>query len=75
MAKKTRSATGQQVQAEQPNEAEQKVPAGAEGGERTRSGRTFRSPVDIRETEHGLMLLADLPGAKPDHLCHVAGEG
>jgi HSP20 family protein len=68
MAKKPPSATGQQVQAEQPKEAEQKVPAGAEGGERTRSGRTFRPSVDIRETEHGLMLLADVPGAKPEGL-------
>ena len=68
MAKKPPSATGQQVQAEQPKEAEQKVPAGAEGGERTRSGRTFRPSVDIRETEHGLMLLADVPGAKPEDL-------
>ena len=68
MAKKTPSATGQQVQAEQPNEAEQKAPTGAEGRERTRSGRTFRPPVDIRETEHGLMLLADVPGAKPEGL-------
>jgi HSP20 family protein len=68
MAKKTRSATGQQDQAERPNEADQKVPAASEGGERTRSGRTFRPAVDTRETEHGLMLLADVPGAKPEGL-------
>ena len=41
MAEKTRSATGQQVRAEQPDQAEQKLPAGQQGGERTRSGRTF----------------------------------
>src|SRR5215213_4601456 len=78
MAKKTQSATGQQVQAEQPkrqvqaeqpDEAEHKQPAGeTQGGERTRAGRTFRPRVDIRETDRGLVLLADVPGAKPDGL-------
>ena len=65
MAKKTQ---GQQVQAEQPNQTEQKTPAEPHGGERTRSGRTFRPRVDIRETELGLVLLADVPGAKPEGL-------
>jgi HSP20 family protein len=65
MAKKTQ---GQQVQAKQPNQAEQKMPAESQGGERTRSGRTFRPRVDIRETEIGLMLLADVPGARPEGL-------
>ena len=65
MAKKTQ---GQQVQAEQPNQAEQKMPAETQGAERTRSGRTCRPAVDIRETEHGLMLLADVPGAKSEGL-------
>ena len=51
MAKKTQSATGQQVRAEPPDQAEQKLPAEQQGGERTRSGRTFRPRVDIRETE------------------------
>jgi HSP20 family protein len=68
MAKKTQSATGQQAQTEQPDQAEQKLPAGQQGGERTRSGRTFRPRVDIRETERGLVLLADVPGARPDGL-------
>jgi HSP20 family protein len=68
MAKKTQSATGQPVQGEQPEQAEQKLPAGQQGGERTRSGRTFRPQVDIRETDRGLILLADVPGAKPDGL-------
>ena len=68
MAKKTQSATGQQVRAEQPDQAEQKLPAGPQGGERTRSGRTFRPRVDIRETEKGLVLVADVPGAKADGL-------
>ena len=68
MAKKTQSATGQQAQAKPPDQAEQKLPAEQQGGERTRSGRTFRPSVDIRETENGLMLLADVPGAKPEGL-------
>ena len=41
-----------------------KMPAEAEGGEPTRSRPTFRPRVDILETERGLMLLADVPGAK-----------
>jgi HSP20 family molecular chaperone IbpA len=65
MAKKTQ---GQQVQAEQPNQAEQKMAAEPQGGERTRLGRTFRPRVDIRETDVGLVLLADVPGAKPEGL-------
>src|SRR4051794_1444273 len=62
MAKKTQSATGQQAQTEPPDQAEQKLPAEQQGGERTRSGRTFRPRVDIRETERGLVLQADVPG-------------
>jgi HSP20 family protein len=65
MAKK---APRQQVEAEQPNQAEQKMPAERQDGERTRSGRAFRPRVDICETDDGLMLLADMPGAKPDGL-------
>jgi HSP20 family molecular chaperone IbpA len=65
VAKKTQ---GQQVQAEQPDQADQKMPAETQGRERTRSGRSFRPRVDICETDRGLMLLADMPGAKPDGL-------
>src|SRR5215210_9392208 len=68
MAKKTQSAAGQQHAAELPDETERKMPAEQGGGERTRSARTFRPRVDIYETEHGLMLLADMPGAKPEGL-------
>ena len=50
----------------QQNEPEQKRPAEEQGGERTRSRRTFRPAVDIYEVENGLMLLADIPGATPD---------
>ena len=56
MAKKTQSATSateQQAQTKPPDQAEQKLPAEQQGGERTRSGRTFRPRVDIRETERG----------------------
>ena len=67
MAKKTQSATGQQAQTEPPDQAEQKLPA-EQGGERTRSGRTFRPRVDIRETERGLVLQAEVPGARPNGL-------
>src|SRR3954451_17689558 len=49
----------------QQNEPEQKQLA-EQGGERTRSRRAFRPAVDIYEVEHGLMLLADVPGATPE---------
>ena len=70
MANTRKSAPSQQGSEPQgtaePNE--QKVPVEQEGGERTRSRLTFRPRVDIYETESGLMLLADVPGAKPDGL-------
>jgi HSP20 family protein len=70
MAKTTKSAPGQQGSGPQgtaePNE--QKMPVEQEGGERTSSRLTFRPRVDIYETESGLMLLADVPGAKPEGL-------
>ena len=47
----------------QPDQPEPKRLAGQQGGEPTRSRRTFRPPVDIYETENGLMLVADVPGA------------
>ena len=43
-----------------------KMPAEQEGGEPTRSRPTFRPRVDILETERGLMLMADVPGAARD---------
>jgi len=49
-------------------EPEQKRPAEQQGGERTRSRRTFRPAVDIYEVEKGLMLLADVPGATPEDM-------
>ena len=71
MAKTTKSDPSQQGSELQgtaePNE--QKMPVEQEGGgERTRSRLTFRPRVDIYETESGLMLLADVPGAKPEGL-------
>ena len=47
---------------------EGKLPAEQEGGEPTRSRPTFRPRCDIAETEKGLVLIADVPGAKPDSL-------
>ena len=64
MAKKPR---GEEHEPErQPDEPEPKRPAEPQGGERTRSRRTFRPAVDIYEVENGLMLLADVPGATPE---------
>jgi HSP20 family protein len=45
---------------------EQKLPAESEGGEPTRSRPTFRPRVDILETDAGLVLIADMPGATPE---------
>jgi len=47
----------------QQDQPEPKRPAEQQGGEPTRARRTFRPPVDIYETENGLMLVADVPGA------------
>ena len=47
----------------QQDQPEPKRPAEQQGGEPTRSRRTLRPPVDIYETENGLMLVADVPGA------------
>jgi HSP20 family molecular chaperone IbpA len=69
MAKKTAISPAQQETHKPPNDPEQKMPAEPQaGGERTRSARTFRPRVDIYETERGLMLLADMPGATPEGL-------
>lgn len=37
-------------------------------GERTRTGRTYRPNVDIIERENELVVLADMPGARPDSI-------
>jgi HSP20 family molecular chaperone IbpA len=47
-------------------DAQTKVPAEQSGSEPTRSRPSFRPRVDIYETEKGLVLLADLPGAKAE---------
>ena len=67
MADETPNVTGQPEQ-ERQGQAGQKMPAEPGGGERTRARRTFRPQVDIYETDQGLTLLADVPGAKPDGL-------
>ena len=70
MAKTPKSASGQQEPALQDTSEphEQKMPVEQGQGERTRSRLTFRPRVDIYETETGLILLADVPGAKPEGL-------
>jgi len=40
----------------------------AEVTERTRSGRMYRPSVDIIEQPDELVLMADMPGACPDHI-------
>src|SRR3954447_6836893 len=50
----------------EPNE--HKTPVEQGQGERTRSRLTFRPRVDIYETESGLRLLADVPGATSEGL-------
>src|SRR5438105_4385931 len=45
---------------------EGKLPAERNGGEPTRSRLTFQPRVDIFETEEALVLVADVPGARPD---------
>ena len=62
MVKRTTTSGTDQPEREQEG-PEQKRPAEEQGGERTRSRRTFRPAVDIYEVENGLMLLADVPGA------------
>ena len=64
MAKRTKG-SGDEPERQQ-DEPEHKRPAEEQGGERTRSRRTFRPSVDIYEVENGLMLLADVPGATPE---------
>src|SRR5215213_3420996 len=70
MAKTTKSAPSQQGSEPQGTaEPNEKMPVEQEGGgERTRSRLTFRPRVDIYETESGLRLLADVPGARQEGL-------
>ena len=63
MAKPKQSSSIKNDPEPQPDQPEPKRPAEQQGGEPTRSRRTFRPPVDIYETENGLMLVADVPGA------------
>ena len=75
MADRKQSATRQQTQEqrEPQDQTGRKMPADQEGGERTRSRPTFRPRVDIYEADRGLMLLADVPGARPEGL-HITLE-
>ena len=47
---------------------EQKLPAGGGVGERTRARPAFRPRVDIFDSDAGLVLVADIPGAGPEDL-------
>ena len=53
---------------DRPDDERSKLPAEQNGGEPTRSRPTFRPRCDILETEKGLLLIADVPGAKPGGL-------
>src|SRR5215217_2176907 len=66
MVKRPTTSGSDEPERQQPGEPEPKRPAEQQGGERTRSRRTFRPSVDIYEVENGLMLLADVPGASPE---------
>src|SRR3954471_17532838 len=66
MAKRPTKGGGDEPERQPQPEHEPKRPAEQQGGERTRSRRTFRPAVDIYEVENGLMLLADVPGAPPE---------
>lgn len=62
--------TPQDAQDGAPADDGSKLPAEAEteGGEATRDRPTFRPRCDIAETEAGLTILADMPGAKAETL-------
>ena len=66
MTKRPTKAGSDEAERQPQPEHEPKQPAEQQGGERTRSRRTFRPAVDIYEVENGLMLLADVPGATPE---------
>ena len=66
MTKRPTKAGSDEAERQPQPEHEPKRPAEEQGGERTRSRRTFRPAVDIYEVENGLMLLADVPGATPE---------
>jgi len=53
---------------ERHGEGERKLPAEEGRGERTRARPTFRPRVDIYETDEGLVLVADVPGARREGL-------
>jgi HSP20 family protein len=53
---------------ERPEKDRRKMAAEQNGGEPTRSRATFQPRCDIAETEKGLVLIADVPGAKPGGL-------
>jgi HSP20 family protein len=50
-------------QEQQAQDDERKLPVESEGSESTRSRPTFRPRVDILDSEGGLTIVADVPGA------------
>jgi len=50
------------------DEHQGKLPAEQQNGEPTRERPTFRPRCDIAETEDGLLLIADVPGATQEDL-------
>jgi HSP20 family protein len=56
-------------------QAAEKQEVTAEGGELTREGIYFTPAVDIGETEKELVILADMPGVKPDGVDIELKEG
>lgn len=67
--KKSDNETDVEIQHQDSGDDSSKVPAEREGsGEPTRNRPTFHPRCDIIETEEGLTLLADMPGARADTL-------
>ena len=63
------------TQDQKAGQGERKVPTESEGVERTRSRPTFRPRVDILESDAGLVLIADMPGATSEGLDIVLDRG
>jgi HSP20 family protein len=56
-------------------QALEKRPTGSIAPEQTYGGRVFVPPVDIVEREDELLLLADMPGVRPDEVDIDYGNG
>ena len=65
---KTQAGDQAQDRSHDASQDEGKLPAEQDGGEPTRARPTFRPRCDIAETDSGLVVIADVPGARPDGL-------